>query len=96
MKFEMRPRGPFTLAQASTYFGDWVTIGPDQSSLALTFPIEGWQSSAAVILSQHGDSIRGEVHGTDDISREGAEKAWQQALASLSHIGGTFLIQSKA
>ena len=80
MKFELRLLSPFNLAQSNDYFGGWVTPGHDQSALALSFPVEGWRTSAAVIMSQDKEIIRGEVHGAG----EDAAKAWQQALAVLS------------
>ncbi len=80
-RFEMMPRGPFNLATPEQFFGDWTTFGPDQASLALTFPVEGWHTSAAVILRQDNDNrILGEVYGAG----EEAERSWQQALAVFS------------
>jgi len=47
----------------------------------IAFPVEGWRSSAAVVVRQRGDSITGDVHGADDAD---AERAWRQALATVS------------
>jgi DNA-3-methyladenine glycosylase II len=47
----------------------------------MAFPIEGWDSSAAVVMRQCGDTITGDVHGAGEPD---AERAWQQALATAS------------
>ncbi|HEX9095114.1 MAG TPA: DNA-3-methyladenine glycosylase 2 family protein [Candidatus Dormibacteraeota bacterium] len=47
----------------------------------MAFPVEGWNSSAAVVMRQRGEVVVGEVHGVSDID---AERAWQQALATVS------------
>lgn len=81
MRFELPLHEHFNLAQTKQYFGDWVAFDPDPSTLAMAFPVEGWRTSAAVILRQNGEGpILGEVYraGAD------AEIAWQQALATLS------------
>ncbi len=79
--FEMCPRGPFDLAQERQHFG-WTPLDADPSQLAMCFPVEGWHTSAAVLLRQdaNGD-IAGAVHGCDGAL---AERAWEQALATLS------------
>lgn len=80
-RFELPLHDPFSLATANEYFGGWTSFGPDQSSLCMAFPVEGWRNSAAVTLQQHGSSsISGEVFGAG----EDAGIAWQQALAALS------------
>ena len=81
MRFELTLHEPFSLAIENQYFGGWPSLGLDQSALAMTFPVEGWRTSAAVILHQHGDeSILGEISSTGEDTR----MAWQQALATLS------------
>jgi len=64
MTITLVPQGPFRLADASAYFGGWPPFPPDPSAVAMTFPVEGWRTSAAVILRQ-GDTGRltGEVPG---------------------------------
>ena len=47
----------------------------------MSFPVEGWYSSAAVVMRQRQGTITGEVYGAAD---GGAEQAWQQALATVS------------
>lgn len=81
MQFELSLHEPFSLATSNQYFGGWVSSGPDQSSIIMAFPVEGWHTSAAVVLRQPTeDTILGEVYGAG----QHAEKAWQQALAVLS------------
>jgi 3-methyladenine DNA glycosylase/8-oxoguanine DNA glycosylase len=47
----------------------------------MAFPIEGWNSSAAVVMRRRNDTITGDVHGA---SATDGERAWQQALATVS------------
>jgi DNA-3-methyladenine glycosylase II len=47
----------------------------------MTFPVEGWTGSAAVVMRQRADTITGEVHGAAEAD---AERAWRQALATVS------------
>jgi DNA-3-methyladenine glycosylase II len=49
--------------------------------IVMAFPVEGWNSSAAVVVRQRGDTITGAVHGAIEAD---AERAWQQALATVS------------
>lgn len=81
-QFTMMPLGPFSLDAAREVFGDWTTLGRDQSSLALAFPVEGWRTSAAVIVRQ--DQKDGRVYGKVYGAGEEAERAWEQALAVFS------------
>lgn len=76
--FTTRPQGPFELAHQNEFFGGWPTTA-DGSGIVMTFPVEGWQSSACVTLHRDADgAIHGEVVGDDP------ERAWHQALATLS------------
>jgi len=77
-RFEMVPKGSFDLETEATRFGGW----PRQADgIVMAFPIEGWNSSAAVVMRQRGDTITGDVHGPGEAE---AERAWQQALATVS------------
>ncbi|MFN2464854.1 MAG: DNA-3-methyladenine glycosylase [Candidatus Dormibacteria bacterium] len=78
MTFEATPRGPFNLAIQNQYFGGWPIV---DGAVTLTFPVEGWRTSAAVMLRQDGDRVTGEVRGA---SGRDAEKAWHQAQAAVS------------
>jgi hypothetical protein len=80
--FEMSPRGAFDLVHQQKHFGGWAPFEPDLSAVAMAFPVEGWATSAVVVLRQHDSgSISGEVHGADG---DLAQRAWEQALAALS------------
>jgi len=74
----MIPQGLFDLETQAAHFGGWPRA---DDAIVMAFPVEGWKSSAAVVLRQQGDAIRGETYGT---SQADAEKAWQQALATVS------------
>jgi DNA-3-methyladenine glycosylase II len=80
VQFEMKLDAPFSLTNTAQYFGGWGTFDTDQSALVMAFPVEGWQTSAAVALRQIGDNLSGEVSLASSL----AEAAWQQALAVLS------------
>ena len=81
MDFDLMPRGPFDLANTSQYFGGWLTLGSDKKAIVMTFPVEGWQASAAVVMQQDSS---GRVHGKVYCDDAHAEAAWKQALAALS------------
>ena len=51
-RFSVEPRGQFVLAQANTYFGGWPTLSGDPNALVMAFPVEGWRTSAAVVVRQ--------------------------------------------
>jgi DNA-3-methyladenine glycosylase II len=77
-EFSMSPEGSFQLATAQEYFGGWPTSpGGD---IVMAFPVEGWTTSAAVVLRQDAGQVNGAVHGAG----ANAELAWQQALATVS------------
>ncbi|HEY7596675.1 MAG TPA: DNA-3-methyladenine glycosylase 2 family protein [Actinophytocola sp.] len=72
--------GPFDLLNQNRYFGGWPSAGTGRHDVAMAFPVEGWQSSAAVLLRQRADGgIDGTVAGTPD-----PDAAFRQALAVLS------------
>jgi DNA-3-methyladenine glycosylase II len=80
MTYSTQPLGPYVLADQNRYFGGWTTDSADGGGILMAFPVEGWQSSAAVRLWQNQDgSIGGEVHGDGD-----HDAAWRQALEVLS------------
>jgi DNA-3-methyladenine glycosylase II len=81
MRFEHTLSGPFALDRSEDFFGEWLVASQERDAIALAFPVEGWRSSAAVILRQlRPDALAGEVHGAG----EDAARAWAQALAVLS------------
>lgn len=75
--FSTTARGPFDLETAAEYFGGWPRL---DDGIVMAFPVEGWRTSAAVVIHQHGRKIVGEVHGAG----RDADRAWGQALAALS------------
>jgi DNA-3-methyladenine glycosylase II len=83
MPFEIEQRTPFDLTTANEYFGGWLPFSPDPAAVAMAFPVEGRNSSAAVVLRQPSTTrITGEVHVNGEDGD--AALAWQQALAVLS------------
>jgi DNA-3-methyladenine glycosylase II len=77
----MTPKGPFDLAGSRDFFGGWPSPPHDAEAIVMAFPVEGWRTSAAVLIRQErGGRVIGEVYGG------GAEaaNAWRQALATLS------------
>ena len=76
--FELVPQGPFDLETEAGHFGGWPRL---RDAVAMTFPVEGWRSSAAVLMRQRGDTVTGDVRGADGAD---AERAWRQALATVS------------
>jgi DNA-3-methyladenine glycosylase II len=89
-QFATAPRGHFVLAQANRYFGGWPTLAGDPDAIVMAFPVEGWRTSAAVVVHQDDAGVvSGEVFGAD---AQDAESAWRTALAavSLDHDGSGF------
>lgn len=77
------PKAPFDLKNQNSYFGSWpvLTDTDEEYSIIITFPVEGWKESAAVVMTQKNDGgLSVVVHGTKTQS----EKAVNQALATLS------------
>jgi len=77
-RFEIVPEGPFDLEPQATHFGGWPRLG---DGIVMAFPVEGWNSSAAVVMRQGAAAITGDVYGAAEAD---AERAWQQALATVS------------
>jgi len=77
-RFELVPQGPFDLETEASRFGGWPRLG---DAIVMTFPVEGWRSSAAVVIRQRGERIAGDIHGAGEAD---AERAWRQALATVS------------
>jgi DNA-3-methyladenine glycosylase II len=81
-RFSTEPSGPFVLAQANRYFGGWPTLAGDPSAIVMAFPVEGWRTSAAVVVRQDSAGlVSGEVFGAD---AQDADSAWHTALAAVS------------
>jgi hypothetical protein len=80
--FSLTPAGRFELANQARYFGGWPTLPSDPAAIVMAFPIEGSESSAAVVLRQRGSGvIEGEVHRCPQVL---ADRAMRQALAAVS------------
>lgn len=80
MDFTFQSIGPFDLLFQNQYFNGWSTLGSDPRTIVMAFPVEGWESAAAVTLTQHSDgSLQGKVYAAKD-----KEQAQQQALAAMS------------
>jgi len=77
-RFEVVAQGPFDLEVEAGRFGGWPRLG---DAVVRTYPVEGWRSSAAVVMRQRGDTVTSEVHGAE---KADTERAWQQALATVS------------
>jgi len=77
-RFQLVARGPFSLRDESKFFGGWPPLPADPSAVAMAFPVEGWRTSAAVLVRQGSAAITGEVRGA---TGRDAEAAWNQALA---------------
>jgi DNA-3-methyladenine glycosylase II len=77
-----RPDGPFDLANQNEHFGGWPTLGgDDKGAIVIAFPVEGWETSGAVVVSQdRADELGVEVFGASGHEA----KATEQALAALS------------
>jgi DNA-3-methyladenine glycosylase II len=76
----MTPKGPFDLATQREFFGGWPSAPTDAEAIVMAFPVEGWRTSAAVVVRQERGRIVGHVYG----ARTEAAKACRQALATLS------------
>lgn len=83
-RFEVVPRGPFSLAAASRFAGGFPAGigggGVAGGSIVMSFPVEGSHASAAVELHQEGDGL---VIGATDASADLA-MVQRQAARSLS------------
>jgi DNA-3-methyladenine glycosylase II len=81
-QFSHEPRGPFSLADANQYFGGWPVLSTDPSATVMALPVEGWRTSAAVVVRQPAEAtLTGEVYQAEG---DDAEAAWRTALAALS------------
>ncbi len=85
MNYELELKAPFNLSATNEYFGGWLPYSPDSAAVAMAFPVEDWEASAAVVLRQPSESVvTGEVTLTDITSQLAADRAWTQALSVLS------------
>lgn len=83
MKRHIICKAPYDLRNQNSFFGGWPVLKDTAAEYAMvmTFPVEDWQESAAVVITQTADSsLCAEDFGTTKYS----EKAIDQALAALS------------
>jgi DNA-3-methyladenine glycosylase II len=80
--FSCKPSGPFDLANQSRYFGGWPALPDEPGAAVMTFPVEGSERAAAVVVRQpKEEEVVGEVHGCPP---ELVDAARHQALAAIS------------
>ncbi|MBS2032734.1 MAG: hypothetical protein JST54_32980 [Deltaproteobacteria bacterium] len=76
-RFSMKPLGPFSLTAARDYFERW----PEhEGGLAVAFPVEGWQGTAAAVVRLREGRVEADIHCDAAL----ADTAWKQLLAALS------------
>jgi DNA-3-methyladenine glycosylase II len=90
-EFTIEPRGRFSLAAAQRFLGGFTpaagTFADDATRLTMAFPADGWAGSAAAVVWQDGDRIRGEaVTSSPDVSIESVRDQVARTL-SLDHDG---------
>lgn len=74
------PTGPFDLLFQNQYFNGWPMLRDRPGTVVLSFPVEGWAESAAVLLTQdEGGEVRVDCAGAGD-----HDAAAAQALAAMS------------
>jgi DNA-3-methyladenine glycosylase II len=90
--FEIHPQGPFSLAAAQRFLGGFTpaagTFADGGERLSMAFPIDGWATSAGVVVWQDGVVVRGEAlgPGTSAVDPQ-AVKAQVARTFSLDHDG---------
>ena len=91
VEFTIEPRGRFSLAAAQRFLGGFTpasgTFADDATRLTMAFPVDGWAGSAAAVVWQDGELIRGEaVASSPDVSIEAVRGQVARTL-SLDHDG---------
>jgi DNA-3-methyladenine glycosylase II len=91
VEFTIEPRGRFSLAAAQRFLGGFTpasgTFADDATRLTMAFPVDGWAGSAAAVVWQDGELIRGEaVVSSPDVSIEAVRGQVARTL-SLDHDG---------
>lgn len=91
VEFTIEPRGPFSLVAAQEFLGGFTpaggTFATDDARLTMAFPVDGWAGSAAAVVWQDGELIRGEANVTSpDVAIEGVRDQVARTL-SLDHDG---------
>jgi DNA-3-methyladenine glycosylase II len=69
--FEIDPQGPFSLAAARDFLGGFTpaagSFTEGRAGITMAFPVDGWRSSAATVVWQDGDVIRGRASDASQI-----------------------------
>ena len=91
VEFSIEPLGTFSLAASQRFLGGFTpaegSFASDDTRLALAFPVDGWAGSAAAVVWQDGDRIRGEVEvSSPDVSIDAVRGQVARTL-SLDHDG---------
>ena len=91
VEFTIEPRGRFSLASAQRFLGGFTpasgTFADDATRLTMAFPVDGWAGSAAAVVWQDGELIRGDaVVSSPDVSIEAVRGQVARTL-SLDHDG---------
>jgi len=64
-EFTIEPKGRFSLAAAQRFLGGFTpaggTFADHDDRLTMAFPVDGWAGSAAAVVWQEGDHVRGEA-----------------------------------
>ena len=89
--FTIEPRGQFSLAAAQDFLGGFTpatgSFAGDATRLTMAFPVDGWAGSAAAVVWQDGDVIRGEaVVSAPEVSIDAVRGQVARTL-SLDHDG---------
>ena len=90
-EFTIEPRGRFSLAASQQFLGGFTpatgTFATDDTRLTMAFPVDGWAGSAAAVVWQDGEQIRGEARvSSPDVSID-AVRAQVARTLSLDHDG---------
>lgn len=90
-EFTIAPLGRFSLAAAQRFLGGFTpaggTFASDETRLTMAFPVDGWAGSAAAVVWQEGDVIRGKaVVSSPDVAVEAVRDQVARTL-SLDHEG---------
>ena len=90
--FEIRPRGRFSLAAAQRFLGGFTpaggTFADRGTSLAMAFPLDGWDTSAGAVVWQDGETVLGRASGPNGTDVDPVLVAGQVARTlSLDHDG---------
>jgi DNA-3-methyladenine glycosylase II len=90
-EFTIEPQGRFSLAASQQFLGGFTpatgTFAADDTRLMMAFPVDGWAGSAAAVVWQDGEQIRGEATvSSPDVSIDAVRGQVARTL-SLDHDG---------